>query len=44
MQFIAELCEHVVVLNFGIKVAEGTPDDVRRDDQVIAAYLGNDGD
>ncbi len=43
MQFIADLCEHVVALNFGQKIAEGTPQQVRMNPEVIAAYLGSDG-
>lgn len=44
MQFIADLCEHVVALNFGRKIAEGTPQAVRTDAEVITAYLGSDGE
>ncbi len=42
MQFIDALCEHVVVLNFGRKIAEGAPDAVRDDTLVREAYLGAD--
>jgi branched-chain amino acid transport system ATP-binding protein len=41
MNFVMGLSDHVTVLNFGRKIAEGTPDAVRRDQQVIAAYLGS---
>ena len=41
MSFVARLCERVIVLNFGEKIAEGTIDDVRRDPAVLEAYLGH---
>jgi len=40
MNFIGALCGHVVVLNFGRKIAEGTPDQIRDDPMVREAYLG----
>ncbi|MFJ5445156.1 ABC transporter ATP-binding protein [Methylobacillus methanolivorans] len=37
---VMELSDHVVVLDYGKKVGDGTPDEVRRNPDVIAAYLG----
>lgn len=44
MHFVRNLCDHVVVLNFGRKIFEGTPDEVHRDPAVLEAYLGRDED
>jgi ABC-type branched-subunit amino acid transport system ATPase component len=40
MQFVGALCSHVIVLNFGRKIAEGTPEQIRDNALVKEAYLG----
>ena len=42
MGLVLGICDRVVVLEFGKVIAEGTPEVVRRDPRVIAAYLGED--
>ena len=44
MHFVRSLCDHVVVLNFGEKIFEGSPDLVQKDPEVLRAYLGTDDD
>jgi branched-chain amino acid transport system ATP-binding protein len=39
---IMELCDNVVVINFGKKIAEGLPKDVRKNKEVIKAYFGGE--
>ena len=40
MQAVMGLCENITVLNFGRLLAQGTPDDIRNNKDVIEAYLG----
>src|SRR4051794_13622752 len=40
MSLVLSICDEVVVLDFGQVIARGAPDDIRRNDAVIAAYLG----
>ncbi len=41
---VLRVCDHVVVLDFGRKIAEGSPAEIGRDQRVIDAYLGTDHD
>ena len=44
MSVVMGISDHVVVLEYGIKIADGPPEHVRSDAKVIAAYLGVEDD
>ena len=42
MDLIMQICSHIVCMNFGAKIAEGGPDEIQKNPEVLKAYLGED--
>ncbi len=42
MELVMKICPHIICVNFGAKIAEGTPNEIQNNRDVLVAYLGED--
>ena len=40
LKAVMALCQRIIVINFGMEIAQGSPEEIQNNDQVIEAYIG----